>query len=884
MHLSQRVDLRFVSCRVTGPARARGVARSVAWRLGLALWLGVQAVIQGAPAVASFSPAQGVPGTQVTVLGAGFGTASRVQFGEAPADFTAIADNRLIAVVPPDAITGRIRVTNPTGSGTSATDFMAAPRVSSFDPSRSATNTAVTIEGFNLLSATDVQFAGKSAAFAATAATQIRAIVPFGATSGPIRVSSPAGVGVSAQQFTVTGPAPILDSFEPPIGLAGTEVFIQGSNFTNVTAVRFNTVNATAFAAPAHTQLRALVPAGATSGKIVVTTGGGSVTSVVDFAVSGRPFIRSFSPRFGRDGFTEVRIEGLNFNGVTGVGFNGKLVSGIATPAENQILVTVPTGATTGLITVTNASGVGSSAENFTITLAPIMEYFDPIQGGPGTPVTIGGINLSNGFTVLQFGGVQAPFAVTGQNGTQVRATVPTGARTGPLTMTNAFGSFVTANSFFVTGSAPFVSELAPARGPRGTQVIITGGNFTSPATVRFNGVTDPTAAVTALTQIRAKVPAGALTGPVTVATTAGTSTNGPIFYVPPRLTSWTPTEAVVGSPIILAGTNFTSAGLVLFNGLSADFEVTASNRIATVVPDGASSGPIAVVTPGGVIISTNVFKVLPEILSFDPALGPAGTVVTVMGTTFTNVTAVTVNNVGAEFTVISRSELRVIVPAQASTGAIRVTTLDGSASSTEDFLVTRSSDLALTKHVDMARVRPGDTLMFTLVASNRGPSVVTGVEITDRLPIGLQALEVTIDQGTTGYTNGVVSGMVGALTNGTAVTLNISALATEMGVFTNRATVTSVEGDPVPENNQAAVSFVVLSDAARTLEIERGSGPWVIVRWPASPVPLTLESTAILSSENEWSTVPNPPVLLEGQNVVTNEASGERYYRLRGP
>jgi hypothetical protein len=155
------------------------------------------------------------------------------------------------------------------------------------------------------------------------------------------------------------------------------------------------------------------------------------VTSVVDFVVSGRPFIRSFSPRFGRDGFTQVTIEGLNFTGISGVGFNGKPVSGIATPAENQILVTVPTGATTGLITVTNASGAGSSAENFTITLAPIIEYFDPIQGGPGMAVTIGGINLSNGFTVLQFGGVQAPFVVTGQNGTQVRATCRRGPNPG---------------------------------------------------------------------------------------------------------------------------------------------------------------------------------------------------------------------------------------------------------------------------------------------------------------------------------------------------------------------------------------------------------------------------------------------------------------------
>ncbi len=274
------------------------------------------------------------------------------------------------------------------------------------------------------------------------------------------------------------------------------------------------------------------------------------------------------------------------------MGFNGKPVTGIATPAQGQILVTVPTGATTGLITMTNASGAGSSAENFTISMAPIIEYFDPILGGPGTAVTIGGINLSNGFTVLQFGGVQAPFVVTGQNGSQVRATVPTGAKSGPLTMTNAFGTFVTASNFFVTGSAPFVTELAPAQGPRGTEVIITGGNFTSPATVRFNGVTDPTAAVTALTQIRATVPAGALSGPVTVTTASGTNTNGPIFYVPPRLTSFTPAEAVVGAPVVLAGTNFTSASQVLFSGLSADFEVTASNRISTVVPSGASSGP----------------------------------------------------------------------------------------------------------------------------------------------------------------------------------------------------------------------------------------------------------------------------------------------------
>jgi hypothetical protein len=83
------------------------------------------------------------------------------------------------------------------------------------------------------------------------------------------------GSGASAEEVHGDGSGADHRFFEPPIGLAGTEVFIQGANFTNVTAVRFNTVNATTFAAPAHTQLRAVVPNGATSGKIVVTTPGG---------------------------------------------------------------------------------------------------------------------------------------------------------------------------------------------------------------------------------------------------------------------------------------------------------------------------------------------------------------------------------------------------------------------------------------------------------------------------------------------------------------------------------------------------------------------------------------------------------------------------------
>jgi hypothetical protein len=64
-------------------------------------------------------------------------------------------------------------------------------------------------------------------------------------------------------------------------------VKITGTGFTGATAVSFNNVNATTFTVnPAGTQITATVPTGATTGKIKVTTPGGSATSTTDFTVS----------------------------------------------------------------------------------------------------------------------------------------------------------------------------------------------------------------------------------------------------------------------------------------------------------------------------------------------------------------------------------------------------------------------------------------------------------------------------------------------------------------------------------------------------------------------------------------------------------------------
>jgi uncharacterized repeat protein (TIGR03803 family) len=75
--------------------------------------------------------------------------------------------------------------------------------------------------------------------------------------------------------------------------------------------------------------------------------------------------------------------------------------------------------------------------------------------------------------------------------------------------------------------------------------------------------------------------------------------------FVEPR-----PTSGVVKSNIVLLGTNLTGATGVSFNNTPAKFKVVSNTEIMTKVPKGATTGPVTVTTPSGVLISNVVFRV----------------------------------------------------------------------------------------------------------------------------------------------------------------------------------------------------------------------------------------------------------------------------------
>ena len=241
-----------------------------------------------------------------------------------------------------------------------------------------------------------------------------------------------------------TVPAPTITSFAPTSGSVGTNVTISGTNFTGATAVTFNGVSAS-FIATSDTAIQATVPAGATTGPLSVTTPGGTATSTNNFTVVSVPTITSFAPASGPVG-TSVTISGTNFTGATSVTFSGKGASFTVT-SDTAIQATVPTGATTGPLSVTTPGGTATSTNNFTVVSVPTITSFAPASGPVGTSVTISGTNFT-GATSVTFSGKGASFTVTSD--TAIQATVPTGATTGPLSVTTPGGTTTSANSFTV--------------------------------------------------------------------------------------------------------------------------------------------------------------------------------------------------------------------------------------------------------------------------------------------------------------------------------------------------------------------------------------------------------------------------------------------------
>ena len=190
-------------------------------------------------------------------------------------------------------------------------------------------------------------------------------------------------------------------------------------------------------------------------------------------------------------------------------------------------------------------------------TNGPSIGSFAPDTGPAGATVVISGTGFT-GASSVTFGGVSGTFTVDGP--TQITATVPVTAVTGPIAVTTPNGTATSDTNFTVT-AGPGIVSFAPLLGQVGDEVVITGVNFTGATAVAFDGVPVTTFSVDSAEQITATVPAGTGTGPISVTGPGGTGTSGEPFVVKhARELSLNVTRKAKGSVGVIDG--FTACGV----------------------------------------------------------------------------------------------------------------------------------------------------------------------------------------------------------------------------------------------------------------------------------------------------------------------------------
>jgi uncharacterized repeat protein (TIGR03803 family) len=162
------------------------------------------------------------------------------------------------------------------------------------------------------------------------------------------------------------------------------------------------------------------------------------------FDVGLGPFV-SFLPAAGVVGRT-IQFLGQGFTGTTQVSFNGTLA--IFTVLSDTFLTAiVPSGATTGSVTVTEPGGTLTSNKIFRVM--PQISGFSSTSGPVGTTVVITGNSLTGATEVIFACGKKATFTVNSD--TQITATVPAGAMTGAINVVTPGGHVGSTTDFTVT-------------------------------------------------------------------------------------------------------------------------------------------------------------------------------------------------------------------------------------------------------------------------------------------------------------------------------------------------------------------------------------------------------------------------------------------------
>lgn len=323
------------------------------------------------PTITSLVPATAstVGGQSITITGTNLAGAT-VTIGGTSATVTSSTATSIVCTTPAHvAGVVEVKVTTAAGSATTSITYVALPTIATISPAQGPLvgGQSVTMTGTNLTGAT-AMFGTTAATVTGTTSTTVTLTTPpHAAGTVDVKVTTTAGQATKPGGYTYRA-APTISAINPAAGplTGGQSVTITGTGMSGATL----TVGGTAIV-PTSTSATSVVfttrahAAGAVNA--TVATPGGSATATGGYVYYAAPVVSSLSPTSGVRGI-QVTITGANFSGATTVQFNGATAV-FSVSTATQIMATVPAGATTGAITVTNPGGIGASSANFTVLL-----------------------------------------------------------------------------------------------------------------------------------------------------------------------------------------------------------------------------------------------------------------------------------------------------------------------------------------------------------------------------------------------------------------------------------------------------------------------------------------------------------------------------------
>jgi hypothetical protein len=411
-------------------------------------------IVSGTPQITNISPKQAKPGSELVIQGSNLldGVVYINDLGTDRSQ-TTIKDNEIRTVIPTNAKSGKVTVRvfeKLTSTSADSLQIVQPPAIASLSARDGVAGDKIILNGLNLRDVTAVSFGTTSVTFRVLSDTQIEATVPAFTSSGNMQVSATSVGGVATASdpfFFYLAPSNITVNVARQ--LRGRPITITGQNLYRVQEVRIGAIAVPITERTEGSLLLVNVPLNGVSGPITVINRAGSASTAKPLVVVQNPLVTDIVPAKARFGERIVlRGDFLLDAQIFFTGSNVPAADG-GKNEDTERWVLVPNDAQTGPLRIVNATNEGVLTTPFTILRLPSGLDYTPKSAKVGDDIVITGQNLTSVQAVRFSDGSSTPAKFV-LNGTSLVVTVPVGAVSGQICVSNDAGTACTSANFTV--------------------------------------------------------------------------------------------------------------------------------------------------------------------------------------------------------------------------------------------------------------------------------------------------------------------------------------------------------------------------------------------------------------------------------------------------